>query len=159
MADLNQWWDEFDIVDGVMTESELAILTGNPTGMEIIEDRIDWAEELARQEIEQTISKRYKVPIKDNIAVPLILRYLSMQIGIYHLYENYYKDSEVPGIEVWRRNNAMRELRLIATGEYRLNLSDYEMIEILRKDTLPQMVAMRGPNYTDDDLDKFYDGI
>jgi len=33
------------------------------------------------------------------------------------------------------------------------------MTLILREDSLPQMVTMRGPNYTDDDLDKFYDGI
>jgi len=39
MADFYRWWDLTEIVHGVMTESELAILTGDPTGTTNWRDR------------------------------------------------------------------------------------------------------------------------
>ncbi len=108
----------YSIQDDLLTqisESELAILTGDPTGT-----TIDWTKyEFARINADYTIDiylyGTYNVPFTIEPVYPII-RKLSVDLTLTYLYEAAYKDSAIPNSIVWRRINAIKMLKDLRDG-------------------------------------------
>jgi phage gp36-like protein len=97
------------------SESELAILTGDPTGVLIDWERYGYARQSADSTIDTYLWGVYDVPFTENPIYPLIKK-LSVDLTICILYEIAYKDSAVPNAIVWRRIYAYKMLKDIRDG-------------------------------------------
>jgi len=98
-----------------ISESELAILTGDPTGT-----TVDWTKyEFARISADHTIDIYlwgvYNVPFIEEPVYPII-RKLSVDLTLVYLYEAAYKDTNLPNAIVWRRINAIKMLKDLKDG-------------------------------------------
>ena len=99
-----------------ISESELAVITGDPTGT-----TVDWSKyEFARINADTTIDIYlygvYNTPFTEEPIYPII-RKLSVDLTLVYLYEAAYKDSVVPNAMVWRRINAIKLLKDIRDGK------------------------------------------
>lgn len=94
--------------------SDLAVLTGDPSGLIINIDRVMMAAEMAQNEIDANLSVLYNLPFH---SVPSVITHISYELTVYFVYSMYYNYSEIPDQIKWRRINAMSLLKLIKKGE------------------------------------------
>jgi phage gp36-like protein len=96
------------------SESELAILTGDPTGQTINEDRIDYARSNADALIDAYLYGRFDVPFTGEINP--IIKKISVDLTVNSLYEIAYSRTTVPSTITWRKINAVKMLKDMQQG-------------------------------------------
>lgn len=94
---------------------ELAKLTGDSSGQQINEDRVNYAIKNADAIIDSYLYGRYTVPL--NEPIDEIVRKISIDLAIFHLYEYSYRYGSVPASTAWRRINAFKMLKDIQKGD------------------------------------------
>lgn len=133
------------------SESELAILTGDPTGTTIDWDRVAFARDNSARTIDTYLKGVYEVPFKEE-PVPSLIKKLSIDLTVVFLYEIAYKNSSVPNSIVWRRIYAIKMLKDLRDGI--IALSDGE-----NPINLPQTILTNKSEddkiFSSDVLDKF----
>jgi len=92
------------------SESELAVLTGEPTGKTINWDRVEFASLNADKAIDTYLWNIYQVPFAEE-SVPSLVRKLSLDLTVVYLHEILYKNSEIPNAIIWRRIYAIKMLK------------------------------------------------
>lgn len=102
-----------------MSESELAKLTGDPTGMEINTERTTYARTTAETLIDAYLNGRYHTPLSEPVD-PLINK-LSIDLTFVNLYEIYYQRSQISQTVTFRKLNAIRLLKDIREGIVYIN--------------------------------------
>lgn len=100
------------------SESELARLTGDLTGVEINEGRTDYARANADSIIDTYLFGRYKVPLE--APIDGIIRKISNDLTVFNLYEFAYRNSIVPSAVSWRRFNTLKLLKELQLGNIAL---------------------------------------
>ena len=105
------------------SESELAILTGDPSGTTIDWDRVAHARVSGDSVIDTYLWGVYVVPFTEE-PLPPLLRKLSIDLTVVNLFEIAYKNSAVPNSIVWRRIYAIKMLKDLRDGA--ITLMDYE---------------------------------
>jgi len=101
------------------SESDLAKLTGDPTGTTVDSSRIAYARINADALIDSYLSGRYDVPFTTTID-PIIAK-LSLDLTVANLYDYSNHRTSVPNTVVWRKLNAMQLLKDIQRGNVFLN--------------------------------------
>ncbi len=133
------------------SESELAILTGDPTGTTIDQDRVDFARLNADRTIDTYLWGVYNVPFVEEAVTPLI-RKLSVDLTIVYLYEIAYKNSSLSNAIVWRRIYAFKMLKDLRDGKITI-------IDIEHGTNPPETILSNKTDnqriFSDDVLDKF----
>jgi phage gp36-like protein len=133
------------------SESDLAKLTGDPTGTTVDTSRIAYARVNADALIDSYLSGRYDVPFESPID-PIIAK-LSLDITVANLYDYSNHRTSIPNTVVWRKLNAMQLLKDIQRGNVFLNtgvtLSGKENAIISNK-------TEDDKYFTKDLLDQFY---
>lgn len=124
------------------SESELAILTGDPTGTTVDWDRVSFARDSSARTIDTYLKGVYEVPFKEE-PVPSLIRKLSIDLTVVFLYEIAYKNSSVPNSIVWRRIYAIKMLKdmrdgliTLSDGENVLNLPETILTNKLSSDKI-----------------------
>lgn len=107
------------------SESELAILTGDPTGTTVDWERVGFARDNSARTIDTYLKGVYEVPFNEE-PVPSLIRKLSIDLTVVFLYEIAYKNSSVPNSIVWRRIYAIKMLKDLRDGI--VTLSDGENV-------------------------------
>lgn len=100
---------------------ELAILTGDPSGANIDENRINFAIGNADELIDNYLRERYPVPFP---VAPTIVNYISRELAINNLYEYANHSGFIPPNIKNRRNFAIHLLKLLQTGVLRLDIQN-----------------------------------
>lgn len=100
-----------------LSNSELAVLTGDSTGSTVDQNKIDQARFHADTLIDTFLYGRYGVPFEEP---PAIINKLSIDLTIVSLYENTYKDAALPYVIVYRKLDAMKLLDKIQNGILKL---------------------------------------
>lgn len=96
------------------SEKELAIFTGDPNGIIINEERINYFCKTAGDEVDTYLSIRYDLPL---IIVPDLIYNLAYELAVYNIIGSYHSNDEIPDQIKWRRINALNLLRTIKKGE------------------------------------------
>lgn len=96
------------------SEQELAILTGDPTGTAHDTNRTNYARSNADALIDSYLQGRYEVPFKD--PVDPVIRKISTDLTVVHLYEYFNSDSSLPNSVTWRKIYAMKLLKDLQQG-------------------------------------------
>jgi phage gp36-like protein len=154
-----QYCDETDIGNGNhMSNAELAILTGDPTGTTIDTDRVDTACIKASQYIDSMLGKRYVVPFPGVGPLSLdIINTSAVDLAIYNLYEDHRRETEVPSATVWRRITTIAELKRIENGQRILSANDLPLVQTTGFPNVTSVVPT-GKNFDNDDYDQYYSG-
>ena len=105
------------------SESELAILTGDPTGTTIDWDRVAFARDNSARTIDTYLKGVYEVPFSEE-PVPSLIRKLSIDLTVVFLYEIAFKNSSVPNSIIWRRIYAIKMLKDMRDGIITLSDGD-----------------------------------
>lgn len=103
------------------TTSDLARLTGDPSGVTIDYDRIEHARADADSIINGYLVGRYPLPLEEPLD-PLIIK-LSVDLTVVHLFEFAYSKGTMPNTVVWRRINALKVLKDLMNGSAGLMLN------------------------------------
>jgi phage gp36-like protein len=122
--------------------TELARITGDPTGLTINIERIEHASDMAEGIIDSYILGRYTLPLTDSGMK--ILKKISLDISISFLYENAFGKTSLPNTIIWRKNNAAKLLEQLSKGV--IKLDNYELIKFNSKERI----------FDDDLLDGIY---
>jgi phage gp36-like protein len=96
------------------SESELAILTGDPTGTTVNTDRTDYARDNADTMINSYLHGRFDVPFTGDINP--IIKKISVDLTIALLFEIAYCKTTVPSTVTWRKINAVKMLKDMQAG-------------------------------------------
>lgn len=144
---------EYSIYEDILLqipESELAILTGDPTGTMVNTERVTTARINADMTIDTYLWGVYNVPFTEEPIYPLI-RKLSVDLTIVYLYETAYKDSNLPNTIVWKRIYAIKMLKDLKNGK--ITVMDLQRIN----DPPPSIITNKSDEriFSNDDLDKF----
>lgn len=102
-----------------MSVSDLAKLTGDPTGTEINTERTSYARSTADTLIDAYLNGRYQTPLSDPLD-PLINK-LSIDLTFVNLFEIYYQKSQISQTVTFRKLNAIRMLKDIREGIVHIN--------------------------------------
>lgn len=135
------------------SESELAVLTGDPTGSTIDWDRVNFARVNADSTIDTYLWGVYNVPFIEEPLFPLI-RKLSVDLTVIFLYEIAYKNSALPNTVVWRRIYAFKMLKDLRDGN--IKIMDSTQPLSLENTILSNKSGVQRI-FSDDVLDKFYE--
>lgn len=137
------------------SESELAILTGDPTGIQIDWERYDYARVNADRTIDTYLWGVYNVPFDETQIYPLIKK-LSVDLTVCSLYEIAYKDSVVPNTIVWKRIYAYKMLKDIRDGN--ITIGDTQHTEYPPETILCNKTDKKRI-FNEEVLDSFYDEV
>jgi phage gp36-like protein len=110
-SDINDLLKEF-------SEFELAVLTGDPTGVTINEDRVLYAEKFADCIIDSHLRGRYTLPFA---LADVVLRKIAVDLAVAFLFEIAYVRTAVPSTVLRRKKEAMQLLKDVQTGNLQLN--------------------------------------
>ncbi len=133
------------------SESELAILTGDPTGLTINQDRLNYARDNAEAMINAYLYGRFDVPFTGGINP--IIKKISVDITIALLYEISYNRTTVPSTITWRKINAVKMLKDLQAGNVSLTGSHPAM------NAPPPLISNKTGNdriFDEELLDQFY---
>ncbi len=108
---------------------ELAILTGDPSGSVIDQNRVDYAISNACSLIDSYLRNRFNVPFSP---VPIMINFIARELSVANLYEYYHHNGMVPPTISRRKSNALYLLKLIQNGDLQLDFSDGIQRPILR---------------------------
>jgi phage gp36-like protein len=136
------------------SESELAILTGDPTGTTIDEDRVNAARLYADRTIDSYLEGIYNVPFVAEAIPPLIVK-LSADLTIVNLFEIAYKNSALPNTIVWRRIYGIKMLKDLRIGK--IAIMDLEH-SINPPESIKSNKTDNQRIFSDDVLDQFMGG-
>ncbi len=100
---------------------ELAILTGDPSGSVIDQNRVDYAISNACSLIDSYLRNRFNVPFS---TIPIMINFIARELAVANLYEYYHHSGMVPPSISRRKSNALYLLRLIQNGDLQLDISD-----------------------------------
>ena len=113
-----------DIEGRFLTTSELAILTGDPTGITIDSNILLGMASKASREIDSWLGKRYKIPL--DTFYPIMgdtnIAMICIDLTIYNLYERFMKDADIPSATKWRRISALSTLKKSVAGSLKLQV-------------------------------------
>lgn len=104
------------------TPEELARLTGDPSGVLVNENRINYAIQNADELIDSFLRNRYTVPIEPPITS--IINFISRELAISNLFEYANHYGMMPPSISRRRGYSLFLLRQIQNGEILLNLTE-----------------------------------
>ncbi len=113
-----QWTTINDLISELGT-SKLAELSGD--GSEIIQSVVDDAISSATEEVEAYISVRYNF---EDAPIPILFRELTKKIAIYNLYLRKNREMIVPIEVANEKNEAVRLLEQIKTGNIKIELTE-----------------------------------
>jgi phage gp36-like protein len=99
---------------GELSQSELAMLTGDPSGETIDTNKVEAAIASADALINAYLFGRYELPISDGCATII---FIAISLTIYNLYAMKYRDSFVPNEVLSRKSEAVKLLESIAKGK------------------------------------------
>jgi len=140
-----------------LSPTELAILTGDPTGVTINSTLVNVIIEACAAEIDTYIKTRYKIPLGDNIPIPQQIQIFNVDLAIHKLYEIYMREGQVPEACVWRRLTAIGNLKKIAAGEMDIICSSEIEHGLIIKESKIETTEINNRKLTTDDLGKFYE--
>lgn len=146
---------EYSIYEDILLqipESELAILTGDPTGTTVNLERVDAARTNADSTIDTYLWGVYNVPFVEEPIYPLI-RKIAVDLTIVYLYETAYKDSNMPNTIIWKRIYAIKMLKDLRNGL--ITVTDLQRIT----EPPPSILTNKTEDriFSNDELDKFSD--
>lgn len=121
------------------SSSDLAKLSGDPSGSSVDSDRTTYARANADAMIDSYLFGRYNVPF--NSPIDPIIRKLSVDLTVTNLYDYANHRSSIPNTIVWRKLNAIQLLRDIQRG----------FVSIATEDTSSAMDNAIISNKTEDD--------
>ena len=134
--------------------AELAKITGDPTGQQINEERIDNARKNADSTIDSYLYARYAVPF--SAPVPDIIVKISVDLTVANLYDYSYRTGTVPATVTWRKITATKQLKDLQAGDMSLPGTNPGT------DTVPLIISNKDENskiFSEGILDKFYNGV
>lgn len=108
-------YTSIDDLELEFSNSELAKLTGDPSGATINNDRIDNACQYAKSLIDATLFGLYSLPIE---AENIIIKNISKDISIFRLYQMEYKNRSIPDNILIRYNSALKMLDNCKNGKF-----------------------------------------
>ncbi|MFN3781768.1 MAG: phage protein Gp36 family protein [Candidatus Kapaibacteriota bacterium] len=127
------------------TPEELAQLTGDPSGVNINQARIDYAIENASNLIDNFLRNRYEVPFSP---IPSLIKFIAREIAICNIYEYANHDSFVPPTITKRKSYAMYLLYQIQNGRLQLEIVPNRTTILINKENEKRL-------FDDDMLEKF----
>ena len=139
------------------TQSELAILLGDPTGTTISAPRLAACILNASSEIGNLLCMRYDVE-SFTILTPgnEILKFAN-DLVIYEMYADYMKGGSIPSSVVWRRISALSAIKKLASGVTELTHVEHEDWKLITSSVFN--VTTSGRHFSNDDLDSYFGGI
>lgn len=133
------------------SNSDLAKLTGDPSGSTIDAERTAYARQNADALIDAYLYGRYSVPFTS--PVDPIIKKLSIDLTVVNLYDYAYRNSSLPNAVVWRKLNGVKLLKEIRAGNVALINSDFGT------DAPPPIIAGNSRDerfFSDEKLDVFW---
>ncbi|QLH54990.1 MAG: hypothetical protein CH6_4517 [Candidatus Kapaibacterium sp.] len=126
---------------------ELARITGDPSGVTIDQNRVQYAIDNAKDVIDSFLRSRYPTPFD---VVPSLVNFIARELAIANLYEYYNHNGFLPPTIAKRKSYAMYLLRQIQEGNLQLdNIGNF---------VRPTVVVNKMPEnrlFNDDLLDSF----
>ena len=110
----------FEIINE-LTHQGLAILTGDPTGTNINQQKVDAAILYASNIIDVYCYARYEVPLSP---VPMIILDIATSLAIYYLYVFEKRDDLITAVIIYRKLDAFKMLRDIAEGRLHIETTE-----------------------------------
>lgn len=110
------------------TPEELARLTGDPSGANIDQTRINYAIENACNMIDSFLRERFNVPF---LPVPAMIKFIANELTIANLYEYFNHNGFVPPTIAKRKSYAMYLLRQVQNGDLQLDKTENQHRPIL----------------------------
>ena len=96
-----------------LTHQGLALLTGDPTGVLVDQQKVDAAILYSCNLIDVYCYNRYEIPLTP---LPDLIRDLAVSLTIYNLYVFAKRDDLISSVVIYRKLDAIRILRDIASG-------------------------------------------
>lgn len=110
----------FELVNE-LTHQGLAILTGDPTGTNVNQQKVDAAILYACNIIDTYCYIRYETPL---VPIPAIIRDIAVSLTIYYLYVFEKRDDSITAVIIYRKLDAFRMLREIAEGKLHIETTE-----------------------------------
>lgn len=104
-----------------LTHQGLAILTGDPTGTNVNQQKVDAAILYSCNIIDTYCYARYETPL---IPLPAIIRDIAVSLSIYYLYVFEKRDDSITAVIIYRKLDAFRMLREIAEGKLHIEATE-----------------------------------
>jgi phage gp36-like protein len=127
----------FELVDE-LTHQGLALLTGDPTGTNVNQQKVNAAIKLASNLINTYCYPRYEVPLAP---LPEVIRDICTALTIYNLYMFEKREDVISSPVIYRKLDAVRLLHEIMEGKIKLDIpergSQYKFIsdeKIIKKE-------------------------
>ncbi|MCX7909857.1 MAG: DUF1320 domain-containing protein [Ignavibacteria bacterium] len=114
---------------------ELARLTGDSSGGNIDQVRVNYAIENSCNLIDSFLRDRFSVPFS---SVPSLIRFIARELTIANLYEYSNHNGFVPPTIAKRKSYAMYLLRQIQSGDLQLDLPETENRQVLLSNKVNQ---------------------
>lgn len=152
---------QLNLLDHI-SATNLAILTGDPTGTTIDDDRVDAAIDAACAIIDEYLSGRYLVPLPASfIDATSAVRNYAIDLTIYNLYQDADMETQVPNTTAWRRINAVADLKRLRSGELSLDAEPSRLAGLITVQAVDKVkaITLQSKTLSNDDMGKFYDGI
>ncbi len=111
-----------------MSFVELARLSGDDTGAAIDGERIGEARRNADGLIDTFLNGRYNLPFE---SVPEIIRTISIELTVYFLNEYRFRDSMISSAVIAMKDNSLRLLGLIQSGDLKIAITGANPPEII----------------------------
>ncbi len=127
------------------TLEELAQLTGDPSGANINQARVEYAIENASRLIDSFLRNRYEVPFA---VAPSLIKFIAREVAICNIYEYANHEGFVPPTINKRRNYALYLLHQIQNGRLQLDLVSNRPTFVINKENEKRL-------FDDNLLDKF----
>lgn len=127
------------------TPEELAQLTGDPSGSNINQARVDYAIENASSLIDSFLRNRYEVPFSP---VPSLIKFIAREIAICNIYEYATHDAFLPPTLSKRKSYAMYLLHQIQNGRLQLEFVSIRPTFVINKENEKRL-------FDDDILERF----
>lgn len=114
------------------TPEELAQLSGDPSGNNINQDRVNYAIANACSLIDSFLRNRYEVPFSPT---PTLIKFLAREIAICNIYEYANHNAFVPPTISKRKSYAMYLLHQIRNGQLQLEFATKRQIFVINKES------------------------
>lgn len=129
----------FELVDE-LTHQGLALLTGDPTGIVVNQQKVDAAIRMASNLIDTYCYPRYEVPLAPP---PNLIIVICISLTIYNLYMFEKREDIISSTVIYRKLDAVQLLQQIMEGKVKLDIpergSQYKFIsdkKIIKKEDL-----------------------
>lgn len=110
------------------TPEELARLSGDPSGSNINQARINYAIENACNMIDSFLRERFNVPFQP---VPTMIKFIATELTIANLYEYHNHNGFLPPTIAKRKSYAMYLLRQVQNGDLQMDKTEGQQRPVL----------------------------